>query len=178
MWQEYTAPRNQKGSRPFASIDANQKIDPNLNIGIALIVDVPGMEVQVPSLTDLSRSIWILTGRGKERFVNEIHRHKPGIVDDTPLLRTKEENLEDVSFESVKPASGNRCYGSEDSDTSISNVIPSSELRKTGISTTCATSPRSCNSIVHAHCTKKEIPRENRIGGYDSWMPEVPKQFH
>ena len=42
MCKEYTAPRSQKDSRPFASIDANQKIDPILNIEIALIVDVPG----------------------------------------------------------------------------------------------------------------------------------------
>ena len=64
MCKEYTAPRSQKDSRPFASIDANQKIDPILNIEIALIVDVP--EVQVPSLSDLLRSIWILTSRGKK----------------------------------------------------------------------------------------------------------------
>ena len=79
-----------------------------MNIGIAWIVDVLGIEVQVPSLSDLWRSIRILTCRGKERFVNEIHRHKPGIVNDTPLLRTKEGNLENVSFEAVKLASGNR----------------------------------------------------------------------
>ena len=83
MCNEYTAPRHQKGSRPFASIDANQKMDPILNIEIALIVYVPGIEVQVPSLSDLWRSMWILASRGKERFVNEIHRHKPGIVNDT-----------------------------------------------------------------------------------------------
>ena len=151
MCKEYTAPRNQKDSRPFASIDANQQIDPILNIGIALIVDVPGIEVQVPSLSDLWRSMWILTNRGKERFVNEIHRHKPGIVNDTSLLGTKQEDLENVSFESVKPASGNRGYGSEDSDSAKSNDKPSNELRKTAMSTTFATSSRSCNSIVHAH---------------------------
>ena len=77
--KEYTAPSNQKDSRPFASIDANQKIDPILNIGIALVVDVPDIEVQVPSLSELWRSMWILTSRGEERFVNEIHRHKPGL---------------------------------------------------------------------------------------------------
>ena len=38
MCKEYTAPRNQRDSRPFASIDANQKIDPILNIGIALLM--------------------------------------------------------------------------------------------------------------------------------------------
>ena len=119
--------------------------------------------MRVPSLSDLWRSIWILTSRGKERFVNENHRHKPGIVNDTSFLRTKEENLETVSFESVKSASGNGGCGSEDSDTAKSNDKPSSELRKTEISTTLATSSRSCNSIVHAHYVKKKIPRENRI---------------
>ena len=94
-----------------------------------------------------------------------IHRHKPGIVNDSSLLRTKEENLENVSFESVKLASGNLGYGSEDSDTAKSNDKPSSELRKTAIFTTSATSSRSCNSIVHAHYTKKKIRRENRIWG-------------
>ena len=127
-----------------------KRIEPILNIEIALIVDVPGIEVQVPSLSNLWRSMWILTSRGKERFVNEIHRHKPGIVNDTSLLRTKEENFENVSFESVKLASGNRGYGSEDSDTAKSNDKPSSELRKTAISTTFATSSRSGNSIVNA----------------------------
>ena len=108
----------------------NPKNDPIFNFGIALIVDFPSIDVQVPSLSDLWRSIWILTSRGKERFVNEIHRHKPGIVGDTSLWRTKEENLENVSFESVKPASGNRGYGSEDLDTAKSNDKPSNELRK------------------------------------------------
>ena len=57
MCKEYTAPRNQRDSRPFASIDAIQKNDPISNIGIALIVDVPGIEVRVPSLSDLWRSM-------------------------------------------------------------------------------------------------------------------------
>ena len=82
MCKEYTAPRSQKDSRPFASIDANQKIDPILNIGSGLIVDVPGIEVQVPSLSDLWRSRWILASSDQERFVNEIHRHQQEIVND------------------------------------------------------------------------------------------------
>ena len=73
--------------------------------------------------------MWMLASRGKEKFVNEIHRHKAGIVNDSSLLRTKEENIENVSFESVKLASGNRNYGSEDWDTAKSNDKPSSELR-------------------------------------------------
>ena len=58
---------------------------------------------------------------------------------------------------------GNRGYGSEDSGAAKSNDKPSNELRKTAISTTFATSSRSCNSVVHAHYVKKKIPRENRI---------------
>ena len=59
-----------------------QKFDPILNIGSGLIVDVPGIEVQVPSLSDLWRSRWILASRDQERFVNEIHRHQQEIVND------------------------------------------------------------------------------------------------
>ena len=120
--------------------------------------------VQVPSLSDQCRSIWILTCRGIKRFVNESHRHKPGIVNDTPLLRTKEEYLENVSFESVKLASGNRDYGSEDSDIAKSNDKPSSELRKTAISKIFATSSRSCNSVVHAHYVKKRSQGQTEFG--------------
>ena len=155
MWKEYTAPRNQKDSRPFALIDANQKIDPISNIEIALIVNVPGIEMQVPSLSDLWRSMWILTSRGKERFVNEIHRHKPGIVNDSSSLRTKEESLENVSFESVKPASGNRGYGSEDQDIAKSNDKLSSELRKTAIFMTFATSSKAA-ILMCMHITQRK----------------------
>ena len=72
---QYTAPRNREDSRPYASIDVNQEIGPVLNVGIATILDIPGIEVQVPSLSTPERSIWILIRRGHERFVNEIHRH-------------------------------------------------------------------------------------------------------
>ena len=101
-------PRNQRDSRPYASIGANQEIGPVLNIGIATVLDVPGIEVQVPSLSTPERCIWILISRGYERLVNEIHRHNPETVNYRSSLRTKEEHFDDVSFESVKPATGNR----------------------------------------------------------------------
>ena len=47
MCKEYTAPRNWEDSRPYASIDAEQEIGPVLNIGIATVFDVPGIEVKV-----------------------------------------------------------------------------------------------------------------------------------
>ena len=48
---EYTAPRNREDSRPYALIDANQEIGPVLNIGIATVMDVLSIEVQVSSLS-------------------------------------------------------------------------------------------------------------------------------
>ena len=41
----------------FASINADQEVCPVLKIGIATIIDVPGIEVQVPSLSDPWRFI-------------------------------------------------------------------------------------------------------------------------
>ena len=51
MCRECTAPRNREDSKPYASIDAEQEIGPVLNIGIATVIEVPGIEVQVPSLS-------------------------------------------------------------------------------------------------------------------------------
>ena len=78
--KEHTAPRNQEESKPYAPIDAETEIGRVLNIEIATIIDVLGIEVQVPSLSSPGYSAWILISRGHERFVNEIHRHNSDIV--------------------------------------------------------------------------------------------------
>ena len=96
MCKEYTAPRETEDPGPYASIDANQEFGPVLNIGIATVIDVLGIEVQVPSLSSPGYSVWILISRGHERFVNEIHRHNSDIVNYGSSLRTKEENLSNV----------------------------------------------------------------------------------
>ena len=69
MCKEYTAPRNGEDSKPYASIDADQDIGPVLNIGIATVLDVPGIEVQVLSPSSPGHSVWFLVSRGHERFV-------------------------------------------------------------------------------------------------------------
>ena len=106
MCKEYTAPRNREDSRPYASIDAEQEIGPVLNMRIATVIDVLGIEVQVPSLFSPGYPVWILISRGHERFVNEIHRHNSDIVNHSSSLRTKEENLNSVCSESSKLARG------------------------------------------------------------------------
>ena len=70
MRKEFTAPRNGDDSKPYASYDADQEIGPVLNIGIASVFDVPGIEVQVPSLSTQGCSVWIWISRGHERLVN------------------------------------------------------------------------------------------------------------
>ena len=70
---------------------------------IVTIIDVSGTEVQVPSLSSPGYSVWILISRGQERFVNEIHRHNSDIMNYSSLLRAKEDDLNDVCFESSKP---------------------------------------------------------------------------
>ena len=47
MCKEKTAPRNEEDSKPHAAIDAGQEICPVLNFGIATVVDVLGIEVQM-----------------------------------------------------------------------------------------------------------------------------------
>ena len=49
MCKEYTAPRNRVDSKPYASLDAEKEMGPILKNEIATIIDVPGIEVQVPS---------------------------------------------------------------------------------------------------------------------------------
>ena len=102
--KKYTAPRNWEDSRPCTSIDAEQEIGLVLNIGITTVIDVFDIEVQVPSLSSPEYSVWILISRGHERFVNEIHRHNSDIMNCSSSLRTKEENLNNVSSESSKRA--------------------------------------------------------------------------
>ena len=98
--------RNRDDSKPYASIDAETEIGPVLDVEIALIIDVPGVEVQVPSLDSPRYSVWILLNRGHERFVNEIHRHNSDIVKYSSSLRAKEDNLNDVCLESSKTYRG------------------------------------------------------------------------
>ena len=95
---------------------ADQEIGPVLNIGIATVIGVPGIEVQVPSLSTPGSSIWILISRGHERSVNEIHRHNSDIVNYSSSKRTKEEHLNNVCFESSKPAVVNNGQSSQDSN--------------------------------------------------------------
>ena len=56
---------------------------PVLNIETATIMDVPGIEVQVPSLSSPGHAVQILISRGLERFVKEIHRHNSDIVNNS-----------------------------------------------------------------------------------------------
>ena len=144
MCKEYTAPRNREDSKPYASIDA-EKTGPVLNIEIATIIDVPGIEVQVPSLSAPGYSVWILISPGHERFVNEIHRPNSDIVNYSSSLRAKEDNLNNVCSESSKPAVVNQEQGSQDSNNVKTKVEPSSVHREP-VASTIRVAPASSKS--------------------------------
>ena len=178
MCKEYTAPRNGTDSRPYASIDANQEIGPVLNIEIAAVIDVPGVEVQEPSLSFPGCSVWILTSRGHEKFVNEIQRHNSNIVNYSSSLRTKEENFDNVGFESSEPAVVNHEQGSQDSNNVKTKDESSGVLRETVASTMRVnpafsksssggsggrSNPMSIHPRTKSIYIKKEIPKEDRI---------------
>ena len=177
MCKECTAPRNWVDSRPYASIDTDQEIGPVLNIGIATVIDVPGLEVQVPSLSSPGYPMCILISRGQERFVNEIHRHNSDIVNYNSSLRTKEENLNDVCFESSKPAVVNHGQSSQDSN-NVKTKVENSSVHRETVASTIRVAPASSKSSsdgsgssnptsLHPETKfiyiKKEIPKEDRI---------------
>ena len=124
MCKEFSAARKREDSKPFASIDAEKEIGPVLNMKIATIIDVPGIEVQVPSLCSPGYSVWILISRCHERLVSEIHRHISDIVNYSSSLRAKEDNLNVVCLESSKLAVVNHGQGSHDSNNVKTKVEP------------------------------------------------------
>ena len=175
MCKEYTAPRNGEDSKPCASIDADQDIGPVLNIGIATVMDVPGIEVQVLSPSSPGHSVWFLISRGHERFVNEIHRHNSDIVNNSSSWRTKEENLNNVCFESSKLAVVNHSQGSQESN-NVETKVESSSVHRATVASTIRVAPASSKSSsggssnptsIHPKAKsiyiKKEIPKEDRI---------------
>ena len=113
----------------------NKKLVLSELLGLRQLFDVLGLEVQVPSLSSPGYSVWILICRGHEIIVNEIHRHNSDIVNCCSSLRTKEDNLNDVCFESSKLAVANHGQGSQDSNIVKTKVEPSSMHRETVAST-------------------------------------------
>ena len=190
MCKEYIAPRNREDSKPYASIDAEKEIGPVLTIEIATIIDVPGIEVQVPSLSPPGYFVWISISRGHERFVNEIHRHNSDIVNCSSSLRTKEENLNNVCSEFSKPAVLNHEQGSQDSNNVKTKVEPSSvETVASTIRVAPASSKRhqrrqrrQQQSYVNTSKSKVHLREERDPQGghnldYYSWMPEMQEGF-
>ena len=192
MWKEFSAPRNREGSKTYASVDAGKEIGPVLHIGIATVVDVPGIEVHVPSLSSPGYSVWILTSRGHERFVNDIHRHNSDIVNNGSSWRAKEYNLNDVCLESSKPAVVNHGQGSQDSNNVKTKVEPSSMHRET-VASSRKGSPgllekqqrwqrRQQQSYVSTSKSKVHLREErDHQGGQNldshSWRPEMQEGF-
>ena len=156
-----------------------------------VIEDVLGIEVQLPSLSTPGCSVWILISGVHERFVNEIHRHNSDIVNYSSLLRTMEENLNNVCFESSKLAMVNHGQGSQDSSNVKTKVESSSVHRETVASTirvalasSKSSSSGSSNPTSYTSESKVRLHKERDLQSrtefgldYHSWMPEMKKGF-
>ena len=110
--------------------------------------------------------------------MNEIHRHDSDIANHSSSLRTKEENFDNVGFESSKPAVGNHEQCSHHSNNVKTKVELSSIHRETVASTMRVTpasskssssgsggssNPMSIHPRTKSIYMKKEIPKEDRI---------------
>ena len=136
-------------------------------------------------ITEFTRySVWILVSRGRERFVNEIHRHDSDIVNYSSPLRAKECNLNDVCFESSKTAVVNHGQGSQDSKNVKTKVEPSSMHRETvassirvaPASTKCSSGSsggRSNPASIHLKAKSNHVRQGGQNLDCNSWMPEM-----
>ena len=127
--------------------------------------------------------------------MNEIHRHNSDIVNYSSSLRAKEDNLNDVCFESSKPAVVNHGQGSQDSNIVKKEVGLSSMHRETVASTIRvatassksssggsggsggSSTPTSIHLKAKSFYVKKEISQGGQNLDLHSWMPEVQEGF-
>ena len=131
--------------------------------------------VQVPSLNISERLIWILTLRGWWITVQR--------------LRKKEENFDNLCFESAKPTVEYHESGSQDSNNFETKVKPSSMYRETvssikqeipgllesGSGNSSSSNPSFKHPRTKSISIKKDIHQEERIWDYNFWMTDVQK---
>ena len=96
----HSAPETERIQSHTHQLMQKKKLVQSLIFEIAAIVDVLGIQMQVPSLSSPGYSVWILIGRGHEIFVNEIHCLKSDIVKHSSSLHAKDNY---VYLESSKP---------------------------------------------------------------------------
>ena len=131
-----------------------------LIIVIDTVLDVLGIEAQVPSPSTPERSMWILISRGYERLVNEIHRHH--CEQRKKVLRFDSASFESMNLprETVSMVQKVRILHNR-----MTNFLVGFEKPK--YPRHFATSSKGTNPFVLKprtySYTEKEIPREDRI---------------
>ena len=76
--REYTHRRADSDSRIFAAIPGRTTIGPVLQVHITQFLGTLGIEIQIPSSTTLNRNSWVVTWRGRNRYVDELHLRDRG----------------------------------------------------------------------------------------------------
>ena len=147
-------------------------------LGLLKLLMFLDWSIHVPSLSSPGYSVCILIRRGRERFVNEIHRNNSDIVNCSSSLRAKEENLNNMCSESSKLAMINHEQGSKASNNVKSKIAISSVHRET-VASTIRVAPVSSKSSsggsggssnpasIHPKSKsihiQQEIPKKDRI---------------
>ena len=80
------------------------------------IKSIHGIEVQIQSLNQPNCSSWILTCRGLERFVNELHSYDSEIFNPSSSLLKPRNDPEHVVMAPETPCTGRPVRGRQDSE--------------------------------------------------------------
>ena len=76
--REYAHPRTDPQSRAYAAIPGRTLIEPVIEVHVVQLLGNHGREVKIQSPNIPDRLSWVLTCRGKNRFVNGLHVTDPG----------------------------------------------------------------------------------------------------
>ena len=74
---EYTHPRAESDSSIYAAIRGRTIIGPVLQVHTRQFLGTHGIEILTPSTATPDRNSWVVTCRGKNRFVDELHLRVP-----------------------------------------------------------------------------------------------------
>ena len=75
---EYTSPRADSDSRIFAGMKQRTIIGPVLQVHITKCLGIYGVEIQIPSTISPKKTLWVVSCRGQNSYVEELPHLEPG----------------------------------------------------------------------------------------------------
>ena len=91
--REFSHPRNDPRSKVFAAIPGGTNIGPVVQVRVAFLLNNYGIEIEIPSPSRPKMKSWVVICRGRNRFVNELHVHKPVYYNTSSELLGEEDSV-------------------------------------------------------------------------------------